>query len=63
MLLSPSLIAIEVASLAQIPDINEVQLRLSLISCKYMLEKVRQSDYCFYMRPPIAHYDTLDFHK
>jgi len=48
---------------SQIPDMNEIQSRLSYISCNYLHEKVRHSDYCCYLRPPIAHYKTLDFHK
>uniref|UniRef100_H2Z0E9 lysophospholipase n=1 Tax=Ciona savignyi TaxID=51511 RepID=H2Z0E9_CIOSA len=47
----------------KIPDLNDIQSRLSYISCHHLLEKVIKSDYCFYVRPPIAKYKTLEFHK
>nr|CAB3264982.1 patatin-like phospholipase domain-containing protein 7 [Phallusia mammillata] len=47
----------------KVPDMNEIQSRLSYISCQYILEKVRQSDYCCYIRPPVVKYKTLDFNK
>nr|XP_018672895.1 patatin-like phospholipase domain-containing protein 7 isoform X1 [Ciona intestinalis] len=47
----------------KVPDLNDIQSRLSYISCHYLLEKVIKSDYCFYVRPPIAKYKTLEFHK
>uniref|UniRef100_H2Z0F4 lysophospholipase n=1 Tax=Ciona savignyi TaxID=51511 RepID=H2Z0F4_CIOSA len=45
----------------KIPDLNDIQSRLSYISCHHLLEKVIKSDYCFYVRPPIAKYKTLEF--
>ena len=42
---------------------NDIQSRLSYISSCYLLEKVRTSDYCFYIRPPVTPFKTLDFHR
>ncbi|XP_076800527.1 patatin-like phospholipase domain-containing protein 7 isoform X2 [Clavelina lepadiformis] len=47
----------------KVPDINDIQSRLSYISCHYLLERVMKADYCHYVRPPIAKYKTLEFHK
>jgi len=47
----------------KIPDMNDIQSRLSYISSCYLLEKVRTSDYCFYIRPPVTPFKTLDFHR
>lgn len=42
---------------------NEIQSRLSYISCYYLLDLVTNSDYCTYLRPPIMQYRTMDFGK
>jgi len=47
----------------KVPDMNDIQSRLSYISCCYLLDKVRYSDYCFYVRPPVERYQTLEFNK
>lgn len=40
---------------------TEIQSRLAYVSCVRMLEVVKDSDYCEYVRPPIDKYQTLQF--
>ncbi len=42
-------------------DLTEIQSRLAYVSCQRILETVKKSDYCEYMRPPIDKYRTLQF--
>jgi len=47
-----------------IPDLNGIQSRLAYIACNHLLEEVKNSDYCFYLRcEEIMRYKTLDFDK
>jgi lysophospholipid hydrolase len=39
----------------------EVQSRLAYVGCVGQLERVKTSDYCEYLRPPIDKYQTLQF--
>ena len=45
----------------KIPDLTEIQSRLAYVSCQRILETVKKSNYCEYMRPPIDKYRTLQF--
>ncbi len=45
----------------KIPDLTEIQSRLAYVSCQRILETVKKSSYCEYMRPPIDKYRTLQF--
>lgn len=47
----------------KIPDMNDIQSRLSYISCVYLMDLVINSDYCTYLRPPVTKYTTLEFAK
>nr|XP_039251816.1 patatin-like phospholipase domain-containing protein 6 [Styela clava] len=47
----------------RIPDMNDIQSRLSYISCFYLMDLVIHSDYCTYLRPPVTKYTTLEFSK
>lgn len=39
----------------------EIQSRLAYVSCMRQLEQVKKAPYCYYIRPPIDEYQTLDF--
>jgi len=41
----------------------EIQSRLAYVSCVRQLEIVKKAPYCYYVRPPIDKYQTLDFPK
>lgn len=45
----------------KIPNSAEIQSRLAYVSCVRQLEEVKNSDYCYYVRPPIDRYKTLQF--
>ncbi|XP_041368737.1 patatin-like phospholipase domain-containing protein 7 [Gigantopelta aegis] len=45
----------------RVPDMTEIQARLAYVSCVKMLDVVKNSDYCEYVRPPIDKYGTLQF--
>jgi lysophospholipid hydrolase len=45
----------------RVPNLPEIQSRLAYVSCVKLLEEVKQSDYCTYIRPPIDKYKTLQF--
>ncbi|XP_037919482.1 neuropathy target esterase sws isoform X1 [Hermetia illucens] len=45
----------------KVPDLPDIQSRLAYVSCVRQLEKVKNSDYCEYIRPPIDKYKTLAF--
>nr|XP_039249765.1 patatin-like phospholipase domain-containing protein 7 isoform X3 [Styela clava] len=47
----------------KVPDMNEIQQRLSYISCHYLMDLVVNSNYCTYLRPPVNKYSTMDFAK
>ncbi|VDN16259.1 unnamed protein product [Dibothriocephalus latus] len=40
---------------------SEIQSRLAYISCIRQLEEVKRSGICYYLRPPIDKYMTLQF--
>lgn len=47
-----------------VPDLNDIQNRLAYIACNHLLEEVKNSDYCFYIRcEEITRFKTLDFDK
>lgn len=43
------------------PNLYDIQSRLSYVSCTRQLEELKASDYCEYIRPPIDKYQTLQF--
>ena len=45
----------------RVPNLPEIQSRLAYVSCVKLLEEVKQSEYCTYIRPPIDKYKTLQF--
>ena len=45
----------------RVPNLPEIQSRLAYVSCVKLLEEVKQSGYCTYIRPPIDKYKTLQF--
>jgi len=48
----------------RVPDLNDIQSRLAYIACNHLLEEVKKSDYCYYIRcEEIMKYKTLDFDK
>lgn len=49
------------ASPVKVPDLTEIQTRLAYVSCHRQLEKVKNSIYCEYLRPPIDKYRTIQF--
>lgn len=47
-----------------VPDLNDIQNRLAYIACNHLLEEVKNSDYCYYLRcEDIQRFRTLDFDK
>jgi len=49
------------SSPVRVPNLPEIQSRLAYVSCVKLLEEVKGSDYCTYIRPPIDKYKTLQF--
>ncbi|XP_045626226.1 neuropathy target esterase sws isoform X2 [Procambarus clarkii] len=45
----------------KVPNLYDIQSRLSYVSCTRQLEELKVSDYCEYIRPPIDKYQTLQF--
>ncbi|KAJ3364665.1 phosphatidylcholine and lysophosphatidylcholine phospholipase [Allomyces javanicus] len=44
-----------------IPSLAEIQSKLAYVSCIRQLEEAKQLPGCFYLRPPVAHFGTLEF--
>lgn len=49
------------AETVRVPSLPEIQSRLAYVSCVRLLEEVKRSDYCSYIRPPIDRYKTMQF--
>ncbi|XP_030853338.1 patatin-like phospholipase domain-containing protein 7 [Strongylocentrotus purpuratus] len=47
----------------RVPSLDEIQSRLAYVSSMKMLDEVKNSSYCEYMRPPINNFATLAFHR
>lgn len=47
----------------RIPTLADIQSRLAYVSCVKQLEDVKAMENCFYLRPPVAHYGTLEFKR
>ncbi|KAM4675841.1 patatin-like phospholipase domain-containing protein 6 [Discoglossus pictus] len=45
-----------------VPDMAELQSRLSYVSCVRQLQLVKLSGYCEYLSPPVQRFNTTDFH-
>lgn len=45
----------------RVPNLPEIQSRLAYVCCEKQLEEVKSSDYCWYIRPPIDGFKTLQF--
>ncbi|KAL7754395.1 phosphatidylcholine and lysophosphatidylcholine phospholipase [Sorochytrium milnesiophthora] len=46
-----------------IPNLAEIQSRLAYVSCIRQLEEAKTLHGCFYLRPPVTQFGTLDFGK
>jgi lysophospholipid hydrolase len=46
-----------------IPSLADIQSRLAYVSCVKQLEDLKNMDGCIYLRPPVAHFGTMDFGK
>jgi lysophospholipid hydrolase len=51
------------SSLPNPPTLSDIQGRLAYVSSVDALERAKTTPGCFYMRPPIDAYETLDFAK
>jgi len=47
----------------RVPDLNEIQSRLAYVSCVRLLETVKGSNWCQFIRPPIDRFKTLQFYS
>ncbi|MEE6469338.1 hypothetical protein FKM82_008586 [Ascaphus truei] len=47
----------------KVPDMAELQSRLSYVSCVRQLQSVKLSGYCEYLSPPVQRFSTTDFHR
>jgi lysophospholipid hydrolase len=47
----------------KIPNLSDIQAQLAYVSSEKVLQEVKNQKRCFYLRPPIAPYGTLDFMK
>ncbi|CAH2273527.1 neuropathy target esterase isoform X4 [Pelobates cultripes] len=47
----------------KVPDMAELQSRLSYVSCVRQLEQVKLSGYCEYLSPPVQRFNTTDFNR
>ncbi|KAM4749158.1 patatin-like phospholipase domain-containing protein 6 [Rhinophrynus dorsalis] len=47
----------------KVPDMAELQSRLSYVSGVHQLELVKHSGYCEYLSPPVQRFSTTDFHR
>ncbi|XP_069622917.1 patatin-like phospholipase domain-containing protein 6 [Ranitomeya imitator] len=47
----------------KIPDMAELQSRLSYVSCVRQLEMVKLSGYCEYLSPPVQRFSTSEFRR
>ncbi|KJE89701.1 neuropathy target esterase, variant 1 [Capsaspora owczarzaki ATCC 30864] len=47
----------------KVPNMADIQSRLAYVSCVRQLEAVKKDPNCLYVRPPIDHYKTLQFHS
>jgi len=47
----------------RVPDLNEIQSRLAYVSCVRLLETVKSSNWCQFIRPPIDRFKTLQFYS
>ncbi|XP_064123033.1 neuropathy target esterase sws-like isoform X3 [Macrobrachium nipponense] len=45
----------------KVPNLYDIQSRLSYVSCTRQLEELKASEICEYIRPPIDKYHTLQF--
>ncbi|XP_068209771.1 neuropathy target esterase sws isoform X2 [Palaemon carinicauda] len=45
----------------KVPNLYDIQSRLSYVSCTRQLEELKNSEICEYIRPPIDKYHTLQF--
>ncbi|XP_031755196.1 neuropathy target esterase isoform X1 [Xenopus tropicalis] len=51
------------AEKVKVPDMAELQCRLSYVSGVNQLELVKLSGYCEYLSPPVQRFSTTDFHR
>ncbi|XP_041443064.1 patatin-like phospholipase domain-containing protein 6 isoform X1 [Xenopus laevis] len=51
------------AEKVKVPDMAELQSRLSYVSGVNQLQLVKHSGYCEYLSPPVQRFSTTDFHR
>lgn len=51
------------SKVVRVPNMAEVQTRLAYVSCERLLESIKSSEFCDYLRPPISKYQSLQFAK
>jgi len=47
----------------RVPDLNEIQSRLAYVSCVRLMETIKGSNWCQFIRPPIDRFKTLQFYS
>lgn len=47
----------------KVPDLNEIQSRLAYVSCVRLMETLKSSNWCQFIRPPIDRFKTLQFYS
>ncbi|XP_072255834.1 patatin-like phospholipase domain-containing protein 6 isoform X2 [Pyxicephalus adspersus] len=47
----------------KVPDMAELQSRLSYVSCVNQLQRVKLSGYCEYLCPPVQRFNTTEFRR
>jgi len=47
----------------KLPTLTDIQSRLAYVACVKSLEEVKVMDGCYYLRPPVTSYGTLEFGK
>ncbi|XP_077326149.1 patatin-like phospholipase domain-containing protein 6 isoform X1 [Lithobates pipiens] len=51
------------AAKVKVPDMAELQSRLSYVSCVHQLQRVKLSGYCEYLCPPVQRFRTTEFRR
>ncbi|CAI9562347.1 unnamed protein product, partial [Staurois parvus] len=51
------------AAKVKVPDMAELQSRLSYVSCVHQLQRVKHSGYCEYLCPPVQRFSTTEFRR
>lgn len=46
-----------------VPGMSDIQSRLSYISCHKHLQRMKEAEFCYYLRPPVQKFKTLAFDR